>query len=508
MKRKIRAAIYSRVSTKDQIERTEYDSMQSHLDRCKHYIQAQDNWELVKVYEDPAESGDKFRRPKLQEMLSDVRLGEIDIVVTIRMDRISRSVRDFHEILKILEENDVSLVSVTQGIDTSTPAGKLLRNILIDFAQFERDMISDRTKEKRLARAKKGYWNGGMVPYGYKSVDKKLVIVPDEAEAIRFIYDNYFRTKSMATARKELELKGVRTRAGKKWAKSTIHRILSNPIYAGKINENGEYYDGQHEAIVDPDLFFKVQKTVPKIIKTPKTTDRVFLLRGLVKCGHHKCSLTPYFVNRRKSRTYYYHCVKKQNYRNTKCPVGYTNADEIEKYVIGKLKELSKDTDVFERIVEQVNLDIEKETPPYKKDLEEVDNRIRELNSEIANYIDAIGKSGSKVIDLIEKKVEVIQYEISELEKRKGELELLVSNSPSKIDSEIVLNALKDFSELFETFRPVEQAEYLQRIIRDVVVTDKTLKINIFGLANPPKGASKDGSVWLPSTDSNRGPSG
>ena len=144
-----RVAIYSRVSIQKQIDRTDYDSMQSHLDKCKHYIKSQEGWELVKVYEDPAESGDKWEREKLQEMLFDVRNKEIDIVVTFKLDRISRRVRQFHKILEIFDKNKVFLVSVTQGFDTSTSAGRLLRNILIDFSQFERDMLSERVKEKR-----------------------------------------------------------------------------------------------------------------------------------------------------------------------------------------------------------------------------------------------------------------------------------------------------------------------------------------------------------------------
>lgn len=178
--KKIRAAIYSRVSTQKQIDKTDYDSMKSHLDRCKHYIQAQENWKLVKIYEDPAESGSKWDRPKLQEMLYDVKNSNIDVVITFKLDRISRSVRQFHQILKTFEENEVNLVSVTQGFDTSTPAGKLLRNILIDFSQFERDMVSERVKEKRSARAKKGLWNGGPIPYGYISENAKLKIQPEE----------------------------------------------------------------------------------------------------------------------------------------------------------------------------------------------------------------------------------------------------------------------------------------------------------------------------------------
>jgi len=302
-----KVAIYSRVSTQKQLDRTDYDSMQSHLDRCKHYILAQENWELVKIYEDPAESGDKWERGKLQEMLFDVRQNNIDVLVTFKLDRISRIVRQFHEILTILDDNDADLVSVTQGFDTSTPAGKLLRNILIDFAQFERDMISERVKEKRLARAKKGLWNGGGIPFGYKSEDRKLAIVPEEAKIIKTMFDVYSETRSRTRVREQLELMGAKTRKGKNFSKSTVEVILSNPVYAGKIVENGDQFDGIHEAIIDEETFFSLNKVEParehgRISKT----DKVYLLKGLVKCGKHKCKMTPYWVKKNDKQIYYY----------------------------------------------------------------------------------------------------------------------------------------------------------------------------------------------------------
>jgi site-specific DNA recombinase len=506
--KKLRAAIYSRISTAEQIERTEYDSMQSHMDRCKHYIQAQDNWELVKTYEDPAESGDKFNRPKLQEMLSDVREGKIDVIVTIRLDRISRSVRDFHEILKLLEENGVSLVSVTQGIDTSTPAGRLLRNILIDFAQFERDMISDRVKEKRLARAKKGMWNGGIPPYGYMAKDRKLVMHPEEGKVVKMMFEVYARTKSMAQVHNELDLRGIEPRSGKSWQRKTIDNILSNPIYAGKLYENGKYYDGNHEALIEENLFFSLNEIEPKRVHAKTKMDRVFLLRGLARCGHHDCAMTPYYAKGRGGIVYYYRCVKKQNYRDVDCPVAYTKADELEGYVVGKLKEISAKKEIFEKIVEQVNLELESAASPYQKEIEEVNARIKQIEKEIENFLDAVGKSGGKVVSLLEKKVGKLQDDLKELEKRKGELATLIAGSPPKVNAQIVLDSLKDFSGLYETFLPAERAECLQRIIRDVVVKEDEVIINIYGLSKPPSFGSKNHVSWLPGQDSNLQPSG
>jgi site-specific DNA recombinase len=148
------AVIYNRVSTQDQIERTDLNSLISHEERCLHYIQAQ-GWPHLRTHEDPALSASSLNRPQLQRLLLDLREGHIDYVIVYKLDRLSRSVKDFHTLLERVEAAHVNLVSVTQGFDTSTPAGRLLRNILMDFAEFEREMISERTKDKMLARAQK-----------------------------------------------------------------------------------------------------------------------------------------------------------------------------------------------------------------------------------------------------------------------------------------------------------------------------------------------------------------
>ncbi|MBW2070436.1 MAG: recombinase family protein, partial [Deltaproteobacteria bacterium] len=446
----------------------------------------QDGWELVKIYEDPAESGDKFKRPKLQEMLSDACSGAIDVVVTIRLDRISRSVRDFHRILKTLEDHNVDLVSVTQGIDTSTPAGRLLRNILIDFAQFERDMIADRTREKRLARAQKGLWNGGSVPYGYTNQNKRLVVNSEEARVVKFMFEKYAQTKSLALVHRELNLQGLTNRAGKPWQKKSVDIILSNPVYAGKIVESGQYYDGIHEPIIQPDLFFALNKKTRQRLHAKRKTDRVFLLRGLVRCGHHDCALTPYYVKGRAGYVYYYRCLHKQNYPQTDCPVGYTNADRLEAQVVDKLKEISAQEDLFANIVQQVNLNLAQATRPYEEEIKQIDKRIKAIQKEIDNFLEAVGQGGGNVVTLFKKKVEQLQAEQAELTNRKGELAMLIANSPSQVNAEIVLEALKDFSHLFETFLPKERAEYLQRIIRDIIVQDSGITINIYGFACKP----------------------
>lgn len=155
-----------------------------------------------------------------------------------------------------------------------------------------------------------------------------------------------------------------------------------------------------------------------------------------------------------------------------------------------------------------MNLDLEQAASPYQEELDEVAARINEINKEIENFLDAVGKSGSKVISLLEKKVEKLQDDLKELEKRKGELIELIAGSPQKVSAQIVLNTLRDFSELYDTLRPTERAVYLQRILRDVMVYEDKVTINIYGLRKPPPGVSKKRTDWLPGTDSNRRLSG
>jgi site-specific DNA recombinase len=247
------AVIYNRVSTQDQIDRTDLNSLISHEERCLHYIKAQ-GWTYVRTYKDPAASASNLNRPQLQRLLLDLRDGEIDYVVVYKIDRLSRSVVDFHTLLERFEAMHVNLVSVTQGFDTSTAAGRLLRNILMDFAEFEREMISERTKDKMLARAQKGLWNGGIPPYGYTCQDKQLVIHPEEAIVVRRMFDIYATTRSLAQVVDTFNVQ-YRTRRDRRWAKWTVETTLGNPIYAGKVSFNGQLFEGTHDPIIPYDLF-------------------------------------------------------------------------------------------------------------------------------------------------------------------------------------------------------------------------------------------------------------
>jgi len=186
----MKCAIYTRVSTDNQAE-IEFNSCEAQEEKIQSFIKSQENMEIFKVYSDAGFTGANLNRPALSEMLADIKQGKINLVISYKIDRLTRSPKDFYQLIELFEKHGVDFISVTERFDTSTPSGRLLRNIMLTFAQFERELASERTKDKMLERAKKGMWNGGIVPFGYKSENKKLIIDKKEAHIVKDIFERY-----------------------------------------------------------------------------------------------------------------------------------------------------------------------------------------------------------------------------------------------------------------------------------------------------------------------------
>jgi len=182
-----KCAIYTRVSTDNQAEK-EFNSCEAQEERIKSFIKSQPNMEVYKVYSDPGYTGANTKRPALQKMLKDIEQGQIDIVFCYKIDRLTRSPKDFYQLIEFFEKNKIDFISVTERFDTSTPSGRLLRNIMLTFAQFERELTSERVKDKMFQKAQKGMWNGGVPPYGYRRENKKLIPDKKESEVVKLIF--------------------------------------------------------------------------------------------------------------------------------------------------------------------------------------------------------------------------------------------------------------------------------------------------------------------------------
>ncbi|MCK4248942.1 MAG: recombinase family protein, partial [Candidatus Omnitrophica bacterium] len=248
--------------------------------------------------------------------------------------------------------------SVTERFDTSTPSGRLLRNIMLTFAQFERELASERTKDKMIQRAQKGMWNGGPLPFGYKTTKDGLIINSKEAKIINTIYETYVTSHSLSKIYNDLKNNGVKYKTEQPFSKSNICSILRNTVYIGKIKYAGERYQGLHPAIISENLFGLAQ-TIHKKKALPLKTHRRHFLGGLIKCSECGSSMTPCFTNKKRrgrtKRYYYYRCTKtlKRDWNN--CGTRQVSTDRLEGYVFENLKRISLDRHYLDSLIFRLN---------------------------------------------------------------------------------------------------------------------------------------------------------
>jgi site-specific DNA recombinase len=270
----IRCAVYTRKSSEDGLDQ-EYNSLHAQRDACEAYVRSQvgEGWTCLKTaYDDGGISGGTMERPGLKQLLADIAARRIDVVVVYKVDRLTRSLWDFAKIVEVFDTHGVSFVSVTQSFNTTSSMGRLTLNMLLSFAQFEREVTSERIRDKIAASKKKGMWMGGGVPLGYEATGRTLKINETEAETVRYIFHRYLELKSVHALVAELNAKGIRSRlttfsTGRKRGGAIIDRgaaykLLANPAYLGKVRHKDEVYEGLHPAIVDQETFDAVQQTL------------------------------------------------------------------------------------------------------------------------------------------------------------------------------------------------------------------------------------------------------
>ncbi|QEH79300.1 recombinase family protein [Sphingomonas sp. C8-2] len=266
----IRCAVYTRKSDEKGLEQ-EFNSLDAQREACEAYIASQrhEGWKLIPTaYDDGGLSGGNMDRPALQQLLADIRARKVDCIVVYKIDRLTRSLADFARIVEVLDGHGASFVSVTQAFNTTTSMGRLTLNVLLSFAQFEREVTSERIRDKIAASKARGMWMGGAVPHGYAVKDRKLVVVPKEAADVRLIFERYLAFGSVMALVVDLEARGVRTRprvdrngvarGDTPFAKTGLNIMLRNRLYLGEMTHKGKTYPGEHDAIIDPALFDQV----------------------------------------------------------------------------------------------------------------------------------------------------------------------------------------------------------------------------------------------------------
>lgn len=253
--KKIRCAIYTRKSTEEGLEQ-EFNSLQAQREACESYIKSQkhENWQLLPTeYDDGGYSGGNMERPALKRLLSDIKSGLVDIIVVYKIDRLTRSLMDFSKIVEVLDKQNASFVSITQHFNTTTSMGRLTLNMLLSFAQFEREVTGERIRDKISASKKKGMWMGGKPPLGYYRKDKKIYPDEEKSALVRFIFEKYTELKSTTLLKEWLKEQGRNISVG------NLNCILRNKAYIGLVGHKGTWYQGEHQGIIPIELFEQVQ---------------------------------------------------------------------------------------------------------------------------------------------------------------------------------------------------------------------------------------------------------
>lgn len=351
----VTCAVYTRKSTDEGLEK-EYNTLEAQRDAGENFVKSQKHqgWILIPDhYDDGGFSGGNMNRPALQRLLKDVADGKVNMIVVYKIDRLTRSLTDFAKMVDIFDKYHCSFVSVTQNFNTADSMGRLTLNMLLSFAQFEREISGERIRDKVAASKKKGIWMGGCVPYGYQPINRKLVIKPEEAKVIKFMFEKYLEYKSPQAVGKLLEEAGMKT-----FTRSSIDRMLQNPIYIGKINHHGTLYDGQHEAIISETIFDAVQKI--RALK-PKNQhaclynkNEVGIMRGLLTCGCCHSTMTPAASQGHGTKRYYYTSIAAKMYGHHKCTNGAVPLAAMDECMIKIVSQLFQDPKVFQALVEKI----------------------------------------------------------------------------------------------------------------------------------------------------------
>ncbi|KIL96949.1 hypothetical protein CCC_01442 [Paramagnetospirillum magnetotacticum MS-1] len=363
--RKVRCAIYTRKSSEEGLE-MEFNSLDAQRESCEAYITSQkaEGWVPVPDhYDDGGFSGGNLERPALKRLLADIESGLIDVVVVYKIDRLSRSLMDFSKLVEVFDRNAVTFVSVTQSFNTTTSMGRLTLNILLSFAQFEREVIGERIRDKFAASRRKGMWMGGVPPLGYDVVARKLVVNQPEADLVRHIFDRFLKVGSATLLVKELNAAGHHTKSwttqdgkhrdGAPITKNFLYKLLDNRVYLGEAVHKGEAHAGEHPAIIDRATWDKVMavKTdnAPRKRANAVRSSTPAPLKGLIHCAHCGRAMTPSHT-RKKGRLYrYYTCMKAIHSGHESCPVRSIAAGEIEAAVIGQVRALLRAPEIRAR---------------------------------------------------------------------------------------------------------------------------------------------------------------
>jgi len=524
----MKAALYIRVSTDNQVDR---DSLKTQEERLRQYCSLK-NYQVFNVYKEEGVSAKDTNRPAFEAMIKDVELKKFNCVLITRLDRINRSLKDLIGLMEFLNEKEIKLVSLNEDINTDGPMGRFMLNLLGSIAQLEREIDAERVSTDMHHRASKGKWNGGVVPYGYTTREKltkqfqkqglteiqalekstktapelkKLYLNKEESKVIQYIFDKYLELKSLRGTVHELNVSGRKTRKGH-WTTTTVRRVLTNPFYLGYISYGKRKTDiatgklknvqkdllkivkGEHEPIIIKKQFNDVQEILKEKYFKPTVSPKTYLLTGLLKCGFcdgRMCGSTqPRKVSSGETKSYpYYKCQTPFRKGKSVCKGQTIDGKIIEEIVINSIFNISENKEFLAEKEKLIKL-LKKSTKPDKSIEREKARITKQENELISRRNTLLEKLEKKILDdeIFLERYEKIKQELEEVRGRKEELELKAEESDAKILAfEASYEELVNFKETWPLLDDEDKRARLSLIVKDIVVIKegKKLKLDI-----------------------------
>jgi len=421
-----------------------------------------------------------------------VEAGRIDCIVVYKIDRLSRSLMDFARIMEVLERHGVSLVSVTQQFNTTSSMGRLTLNILLSFAQFEREIISERTRDKMAAARRKGKWTGGPPVLGYDIVrdraGSRLAVNHGEAERVRAIFRLYLEEGSLLPTLRAIRERGWKTkrymnrkgawRGGCTFDKSTLLKLLTNVLYLGKAAYKGDVFEGEHESIVDEDLFGRVQGLLRHNRNSGGSLVRNkhrALLKGLVRCKHCGCAMSHHFATRGVKRYRYYVCMKAQKEGWNTCPAPSLPAKELEDFVLGEIRALGRDGRVLEEALAATQAHLQADIDALERQRKVIEGRIRGLSREIGTLAPQAGYDKAATQSLAR-----LQEQMREEEDRAAGFNQRIEKIRRRMfQPDELAGAVEAFDPLWNTLSPTDKARLVHLLVERIEYDGEAEAISI-----------------------------
>jgi site-specific DNA recombinase len=486
----VRCGIYTRKSTDEGLDQV-FNTLDAQREAAESFItsQRQEGWTaLPQKYDDGGYTGANMDRPALKRLLADVQSGSVNCVVVYKVDRLSRSLLDFARIMEVLDKNGTTFVSVTQQFNTTSSMGRLTLNVLLSFAQFEREMISERTRDKMSAARRKGKWVGGNPVIGYDVAPQggSLLVNQEEAQRVREIFALYLELGSLIPVVEELDRRGWRMKSwttregrlagGKPIPKNSLYNLLTNMIYVGKVEYGGQVYQGEHERIVDDQTWNRVQTALNRNGRRGGRSignKYAALLKGLVRCASCDVGMIHTYVNKKDRLYRYYVCVKAHQRGWAQCETRSVSAQALEDAVVEQLRGVGRNPAVLREVVRQIDAHRRKESTEIETEKSSSEGELKRIAQEMKRTVAAVGIASSA--DVATRHLAELQDRVSHLTGRLAEIrQQLTAMEAEGVDIQDVEAALGDFGPLWEQLSTWEKERFIRALVEHVRYDGKT----------------------------------